>query len=322
VLPQLFANLRAAGADDPLVDALRSTHHKTWARNRVLFRDLSLLLGAFRAAGIETLLLKGAALVPLAYRDYGARPMTDLDVLVPVDRAGDAIDLLRERGWTSILGFTEPLVGLRHADDFVNAKHARVDLHWSVLQECCGPGGSDDFWRASVPLEIEGVPTRALCPADQLLQVCVHGARSSSVQPVGWIADAMILLRSSEDRLDWDRLLDQTRKRRLTVPMRHALRYLRMGLGAPVPPAVLASLETAPASRFERLEYRVKTSRRELVGSLPVLWFDYWRVAEGRGFARRALGFPRYLQRTFRVRSLWGLPAVVVRLAIGRMRRG
>jgi hypothetical protein len=320
LLPQLFANLRAAGATDPLLDALKPTYRKTWAKNRVLFSDLAALLSAFRAAGIETLVLKGAALIALAYRDYGCRPMADLDVLVPRDRAAAAIDLLRELGWRSIHGLPETLIGLRHADDFVDARQCRLDLHWSVLQECCRAGETDEFWQASVPIEVEGVPTRGLCSADQLLQVCVHGARSSFVQPVGWIADAMIVLRSSSGQVDWRRLLEQTHKRRLTVPMRDAMKYLHDHLGATIPTEVLDSLETARTSRFERVEWRVKASRRELVGSLPVLWFDYWRVAGDGGLVRRVLGFPRYLQRTFRLRTLWALPFTMLALAAGRIR--
>lgn len=319
LLPQLFANLRAAGAEEQVLGGLRPAYRKTWVKNRVLLRVLAHLLGVFRGADIETLVLKGAALIPLVYRDYGCRPMGDLDVLVPRGRAAESIHLLRRLGWRSDLALPETLIGIRHADVFRDARGCRLDLHWSVLQECCRPGENDDFWHGSVPIEVEGVPTRALCSADQLLHVCVHGARSSAVQPLSWIADAMMILRSSTD-VAWRRLLDQTHTRRLTVPMHTAFGYLHANLGATVPAQVLESLETARTSRFEHLEFRVKASRRELVGSLPVLWFDYWRVAEGQGFARRVLGFPRYLQRTFRVRTLWGLPMVMARLATSRIK--
>src|SRR4051812_27969199 len=77
LMPQLYRNLRAAGVRDPRVDALRDAHRKTWSRNRVRFRQLATLVERFAGAGIEVVLLKGAALIPLAYGDYGARPMTD-----------------------------------------------------------------------------------------------------------------------------------------------------------------------------------------------------------------------------------------------------
>lgn len=320
LLPQLFMNLRGGGAEDPMLESLRDLYRKTWVKNRLLFRNLAALLRSFRSASIDTLLLKGAALIPLAYRDYGCRPMTDLDLVVPQSRAAAAIELLQGLGWSASLDFPETLIGIRHAQEFVDARGVRVDLHWNVLQECCGPGESDDFWEEGVAIDVQGVPTRALCPADQLLQVCVHGARSTPVQPVNWIADATVVLSSTGDQLDWRRLLVQTDKRRLTVPMRDALEYLHTKLNATIPREVLETLMAARSSRFERLEFRVKASRRELVGTLPVLWFDYWRVSPHGSVLRRALGFPGYLRLTFRVRTLAGLPLAMVTLAMRRVK--
>lgn len=245
--------------------------------------------------------------------------MADLDIVVPVERAAASIDLLRGLGWRPDLDSPQSLIGLRHADGFVDSFGRRLDLHWSVLQECCGPGDNDDFWQARVPLDIEGVPTHVLCASDQLLQVCVHGARSSAVQPLSWIADATMILNSSSDQVDWTRVLDQTARHRLTVPMLKALTYLHAELGVVVPVGVVDSLEATRTSRFERLEFKVKTSRRELVGTLPVLWFDYWRRAKDVPPPKRLLGFPSYLQRTFRVRSLWGLPLSMAALAARRI---
>lgn len=321
LLPQVYANLRGLGEGDSRLAALRRAYQLTRARNAVVLRDLAALLRAFRAEGIETLVLKGAALIALAYGDPGRRPLTDVDVLVPAARALDAISVLQRAGWASALAAPETLVGVRHADDFVDARGRRVDLHWAVLQECCEPGASDDFWRASVPLELEGAATRALCPADQLLHVCVHGARSSSVQPLGWAADAMAVLCAGGDPVAWDRLVAQTQARRLVVPMREALAYLRERLDADVPGDVSRALASAPVTRLELLEHRVKASRRPLVGSLPVLWLDHRRLAAGDPRARGPLGFPRYLQRTFRSRSLATLPlslAVLTARRVGR----
>jgi hypothetical protein len=138
------------------------------------------------------------------------------------------------------------------------------------------------------------------------------------LQPVGWVADAMMVLRASNGTIDWDRLLDQTERRRLVVPMRGALRVLHGALGAAIPLDVLERIQAMPTSRTERWEHRVKTAPRPLLGSLPVLWFDYARLAEDASLVQKLLGFPRYLQCTFRTKALWGLPRDMLRLAAGR----
>ena len=319
LIPQLFQNLRGEGVRDALLESFKPAHRKTWTRNRVLFHVLGDLVRRLAEAGIDTLLLKGAALIPLAYRDYGRRPVGDLDVLVRLEQAPAAMALLRRQGWTPRYEFPERLIGPRHADDFVDPERRKVDLHWSVLQECCGRPWNEDFWAARIPLAIDGVSTSALCPADQLLHVCVHGTRSGPLQPVGWVADAMMVLKASNGAIDWDRLLDQTARRRLVVPMRGALRVLYGALGAAIPVDVLERIEAMPTSRTERWEHQVKTAPRPLLGSLPVLWFDYARLAGDASLGRKLLGFPRYLQCTFRTKVLWGLPRDMLRLAAGRI---
>jgi hypothetical protein len=317
LLPQLYGNLLDAGVDDAGLAVPRVAYRKTWARNRILLRELATILDAFRDAGIDTLVLKGAALIALAYGDHGRRPTTDVDVLVPHDLAVAAMRLLESRGWRSSLGSPEALVEVRHADEFVDARGRRLDLHWSVLKETCGKSANDDFWLASIPLELDGAPTRALCPADQLLHVCVHGSQSGPVQPLGWIADSVVLLRAQGDALDWERLLEQARRRRLIVPLREALGTLDVVWAGAVPHDVLDALAREQTTRFDRLEHRIKRRRRPLLGSLPVLWFDYRRLARGQGAPPG--GFPSYLQRTFRVRTLRLLPVTIVVLAVRRI---
>jgi Uncharacterised nucleotidyltransferase len=316
LLPLLYRNLRSAGYTPP--GPFAAAYRATWTTNQLLFRELKDILSVFAAAGIDTIVLKGAALVVVGYRSDAVRPMTDVDVLVRDDRAAEAIDLLEQTGWHSTLGGPRRLIGIRHADEF-RRRGRHLDLHWSVLQECCRAEQNEDFWTARRSISVDGVATAVLCPADQLLHVCVHGARSGPSQPVSWIADAMTLLHAFGDDLDWERLIHQSRRRRLVVPIRQALRLLKSRLDARIPDAVLVALDAAVVSRRERLEHRIKISPRDLVGTLPVLWFDYSRWAEGRSGVK-CLGFPRYLQTTFRTPSLWKLPADVVTLIVKRLR--
>lgn len=318
--PQLYRNLRAAGVRDARVDALRDAHLKTWSRNRLRFRQLATLLGSLGDARIDTIVLKGGALIPLAYGDFGARPMSDFDVLVRPADTERALRLLGEHGWTPTLPDAPGLVDYRHANELAHRSGLRIDLHWSVFQECCAPGASDDFWRASELVVIDGRETRTLCPADMLLHVCVHGARWSPVQPAAWIADAAMLLRAHGERIDWARFTAQARRLRLVVPARRALRCLRDCIDLAPPPGVVAELDTAAASLAERVEHAVKTRRRRVVGSLPILWFDYTRLAHGRATRRRDLTFTAFLRCTYRIPPDEILPLALGRIGARRLR--
>src|SRR5439155_716431 len=67
--------------------------------NQTLFHEAARLLQGLREAGIRTMVLKGLPLALLYYRDRGARPMSDVDVLVPVHQTALAIDCLARMGW-------------------------------------------------------------------------------------------------------------------------------------------------------------------------------------------------------------------------------
>ena len=99
VLPLVYRNLAGQGLIGPTHDRLKLHYMAAWAKNQKLFRLLGHVLGQFKDHGIDALVLQGAALVPLYYRDEGTRGMGDFDVLVPEARFREACSVLRAEGW-------------------------------------------------------------------------------------------------------------------------------------------------------------------------------------------------------------------------------
>ena len=308
LLPLLGANLRRHGIDDPVLAASARIRQHAASRNRALFDAGRGLLQALAKSGIDTLVLKGGALATRLYREAGLRPMSDLDVLVPTDRVEAAIDTLRRAGWSPRISITPAFIRMQHAADvFAEGGSVKCDLHWHVYWECCQPDADGDLWTASVPFDFEGVPTRTLGPADQLLHVCVHGSRRTRRPQLQWVADSMLLLR--ENGIDWPRFVGEASRRRFVLRAGATLAYLREAFVAPVPEVVLGRLEALPVSRLERLEYWVGNHRQGLLGELPSYWCNYRRLREGWPIPPPP-GFLDYLQQIWRVESLgevlWG----------------
>jgi len=328
LLPLLYRNLVACGVDDPLLRNLKGIYRMAWYRNQMLFRTAASLLQALHDAGIRTMLLKGLALSLLYYRDYGLRPMYDWDVVVPIGQAQEAIRLMIELGWRPKA--RSPRVLLRdgffsvsHSCEFRDDDDHACDLHWHVLDECRYENADDDFWGRAAPVEFFGVRTLALDPTDQLLHVCVHGARWSRVPPVRWVADAAMIL-NSQSMLDWERLVAHVRKRRLVLQMVDTLGYLRDLLDAPVPPLVLQRLCAMPVSTVERMEHWVKTRPLgRLTGHLLQDWFRNlrtWRSADDAPLRPGFFGLLRYFQLLWGVDHLWQVPFHVVLKGARRLR--
>jgi hypothetical protein len=276
MLPLLGNNLLAQGVEHPMIGRLKGVHRRAWYENQMLFRSLEPVLQRLSAAGIECMLLKGAALVLQYYHDAGLRPMRDLDVLVREDQAAEAVRLLRDDGWRVLTEWpgelTESFRRFRHAIALEHKSGRQLDLHWHVLYDCCRKGADDDFWAASVPVELHGVPLRGLAPSDQFLHVCVHGVEWNEVAPIRWIADAVTVLRQSAE-LDWERILRQIERRRLAPRMRDAMHYLASKMEAPIPENVLRRLDSLPVTRAETLEYQRAIRPHDLQKAL-----DTWRA--------------------------------------------
>lgn len=303
LLPLLYANLRDAACDDKLMGLLKGVYRNAWYKNQLLFHRAAAVLDSFRRAGVETIMLKGIALTRLYYRDMGLRYMDDVDLLVRPSQAVEAMEVLRATEWRAGSRSPEALLAYEHAAEFSDGAGRKVDLHWRAIWEGCPSACDDDFWEASVPLDVVGVETRALCATDQLLHVCVHGANWNPVPPLRWVADAWTVMRGDAP-IDWPRLIEQARKRQLTLVASETLGYLRRLLDAPVPEAALLALKEAPVSRRERLFFRIRTRSDMSLRRLPVLWhwYDSFRLAgENDSLAARVASFAKYLQ------SLWGV---------------
>lgn len=314
LLPLVWSQLRRYGVD---VDHLAEHYRAARETNERLLEQLGELLVPLHRDGIPTILLKGPALVVSVYSDVGVRPMSDVDVLVPIERVADATRTLEERGWVSHSTLTAVGMRLTHSLLFRHPQRVPVDLHWHVFEECCRPGDDDELWAASVPVTIGTASTRTPAPEDLLLHVCVHGEKWVHVPGIRWIADAVTIIRHGG--VHWERLVAEAVRRRFVLRMSAQLEYLRSAFDAPIPPEAMAMLAAAPVSRLERYEWRwgVRDRRRPWI---LVYWCNHVRSSSG-GLASTMLTFPQYLQATWRLESMVQVPGAAAARVLRNARR-
>lgn len=264
LFPLLGRRLLRAGVDDPDLSVLKSSYRHQWLVSQQRLAAAARALEILARSRIRTMVLKGAPLAQRYYRDVGARPMYDVDVLVPPDSARAAIESLTRSGWIQFWPAPpELLLPVTHGTLLKDEPDTGVDLHWYSMWT---PVLEQDLWAAAEPIEVAGAATLAPCPADELLLACVHGIWSDG-RPVRWVADALAVLRSSPE-LDWDRVLRRARAGAVTLPLALALEYLAEHFDAGVPRDVLAELERMRAPAIDRLTHRAwrgRPSKRRLV---------------------------------------------------------
>jgi Uncharacterised nucleotidyltransferase len=312
MIPQLYRNLMDQDVQDPLMERFKGVYRYYLYKNETLLHKASHVLTAFRDAGIDTILLKGSALVPLYYRESGLRPMQDVDVLVRVQDAQAAMALLKRLGWSALALPSRPekLIPIRHSIPFADREGRQIDLHWHLLWECWH-GGDNDYWNSAVPISCRGVSTLTVNPTHQLLHTCWHGARWNEVPPIRWIADAMAILNSSATEIDWDLIVEKARRHHISLPLKDSLSYLKALLRAPVPDSVIKSLESIPVSRMDRIGYEAAANPLAPPNTrriLALLFYDYLWLTKSTSVRPRLFAYARFLQAKWDLKHVWQVP--------------
>ncbi len=310
LLPLLYVNLQQMGVVDPLMGRLKGIYRQAWSKNQTLFHDLAIVVERLQAAGIKTMLLKGAPLSLLYYKNNGARPMADIDLLVPHAQARPAYDLLVAAGWTPTPTLNEGLLNYDHSLHFTNASGRELDLHWCLFHGCCH-GDETDFWATAAPVRMAGVATLAPGPTEMLFHTVVHGMAWNPEPPIRWVADAMTLIQSPDAAIDWTRLIQLAERHRVGLRLKNGLAYLGAAFPAAVPPAVMDALNHLPVRYLEKMEYRFLMTPQDVRKRRSYGTFCYhlavYRRLTSHGRRRVVGGFAGYLKWVMHTGSAAGL---------------
>lgn len=317
LLPLVCRNLRRAGHSDP---GLNNAYANAVGANARILGQTAPALRALAESGIPTLVLKGTALLVAHYKDLGARPMSDVDVLVPAARITEAIDRLESIGWRGEADRSW-LRREAHADTIASPEGLSLDLHRYATYEARYAEANEGFFAAASPALVSGVGTLAMSAADQLLHTVVHGLRWSIARSPIWVADAQTLLRNGG--VNAQAAVERAHALSLGEALRRGLQQVRTTLGeSDTLLELLARLGTrGPLS--ERVEhwFRVREPRGP-AGALPNLWFAYRRGTPGSG--ARLSGFGGFLRSAWRMEPEEGLTSRLLAKARRRIsgRRG
>lgn len=311
LFPAIYRNVGTLIDDEHSRGILHGTYRRAWLRNQVNMSRVAAVIERLNGAGIETIVLKGAALVNSVYQDAGTRWMNDVDVLVTVADASRAYTVLLGEGWRGDRdhrGQMEHVVQVLRSVDLLRPDGAALDLHWHVLLECCDPGDDDAFWDASVAVEVAKLKTRRLCNEDLLLHAIVHGSYWGAQRSITWAMDACRIIACAGASFDWDRLARQTTTRRLTLPLREGLTFLRGEMQVAVPDHVLQALSATPVSLTERVAFGAQSVQPGPIQKMYRDIADYALRVRRRSLKEKLLGFIWYEEAVLRVGAWWHVP--------------
>ncbi len=256
IAPLLFHRLQALPSTAPIpttaVNALRSMYLESMITGMQLHKSLHDLLIMFQKENVAIIVLKGAHLAQLIYKNVALRPMIDVDILVRKADLPQVHEMLLASGYR--VSGDQARFEKEHFHYIYSPPDGGigVEIHWNI-QPSAFPVDVDGLWERAQPVTIAGVEVLVLSPEDLLLHLCLH---ASSYHLYSWfglraICDISETICHYGDRIDWNVVRERSRAWKAGNSIYLTLLLARKLLEAAVPDDVLKSLE--PGDFDERL---------------------------------------------------------------------
>lgn len=243
---------------EPVQSSLARLAMVTEFRMLRLSQRLDETLEAFRVAGIEVILLKGAALASTVYPRFSARPMGDLDLLVRAERGAEAWEVARRVRWRAEFGkeFDQFYSEHQHYPPLEDedGTDLGLDLHTALFtKEHPFELSVEALWAAAEPVPGQGDGVYVLSPVHQALHLCIHFAWSHIMQSASWRSFRDLRALLDTGRLDWEELAEISLASRSATAVYWTLRLARALVGLEVPESVLGRLAPSGPEMLRRL---------------------------------------------------------------------
>ena len=253
LLPLVHHNLVRVGDSDALLPRLKGVARRAWVETQRLVHHTEPGVQALRAQDIPVRVVGGLAVARACYPSAALRPLGGVSLCVPRARVRDGMRALRALGWRPFEPPTADALRFRHALSWYGPDGGTMRLGWQPLFEAgCDGDIAREVDGAVLPwgdMQLSRPPLHAL-----LLHVVVNGVRWRATPALQWIADAVMILRRGGAELEWDVLVADARRLRVTRRLAIGLDWLAVRVDAPVPPDVVRTLRAVRTSLTERIE--------------------------------------------------------------------
>jgi len=258
-----------------LLDGQRAQNFATLRMTAGLFR----ILDEFASAGIGALVVKGPVLAVRAYGDPAIRSYGDLDLLVRRRDIRRATELMMAGGYDAAVPLAAIDAGKIPGQYLFSRPEAKliIELHNDfTLRYFPRRLPLERFFERQTRVQVDSREVPALSVEDELVLICVHGAKHLW-ERLMWIADVAALV-SRQANLDWDRAVSSAREAGAERMLHTGLRLAATLLKLRLPGLVLEKVKSdqaaenltgqilnwlpaagyAPPGLFERAAFRLR----------------------------------------------------------------
>jgi len=249
-LRKLHENSVSPGIRQALADRQRAQIFSTLRLTAELFR----ILEDFASVGIGALVVKGPVLAVQAYGDPAMRSYSDLDLLVRQRDIRRATELMSAAGFVPAVPLSAIDAGKVPGQYLFSKPDSKliVELHNDrTLRYFPRRLPLEEFFARQIRVRVDGHDVSALSVEDELVLICIHGAKHFW-ERLMWIADVAALI-SRQTAINWERVADSAKavgaERMLHTGLRLASDLLKTQLPGKVQAAVHADVIAAHLSK-------------------------------------------------------------------------
>jgi len=225
---------------------------------QLLEKRLAESVGALATAGIDVVVMKGAALALTVYPKFTDRPMADLDLLVDSRKAEQAHQILQTSGWTvaSIPRPADAWCDHHHLRPLVDTAGTclRLELHTAPLVSSSPYRlTGSDFVASARRIDLHGTPVFVPDAHLHAVHAAIHFAYSHGFASGGLNVFRDVVMLRRNGALSWDGFLEAAIRTRSESCCYWTLRLARALSGLSVPETVLGALSPRLGDRISAM---------------------------------------------------------------------
>jgi hypothetical protein len=236
VLPTLAGKL---SCPPDLSDFFETIHELNAERNRQLIGEIETLALLLNQAGIEPVLLKGAAyLVTGVYPDTADRLLHDIDFLISEGDSSRAFEIIRRAGYDPYVPSPIALL-LHHHPALAQVHRVPVEIHHSLGRSACRAIlTADEMVKGSTGVRLGRAAVRVPSPEHLMTHLIVHSQLQHGPYCRIWptLRNMLdVVLVAGRFTIDWDAIRGRFRGHGNTSLLNLHLMQIEKTLGFPPP---------------------------------------------------------------------------------------
>ena len=309
IQPLLYWNLYQIDTEkevpEKFMAILKKGYYRNVLRNMYIYDELGIVLNAFKDSGINVIVLKGAFLAEIVYKNIGLRSLHDIDLLIRNEDLQKVKKELAELGYdipvhpTRLHEILNDQLDINKEIHFTNQeKKILIDIHWDIIPSDI-PLKIDinKFWNNAQSIKIAGIETLTLAVEDLLFHLVLHldkhmDDNCSSVAPFQFkgFCDVAEVIKYYDGNINWKYLVQSSKNYRIEEEMYQILYIVNKFFGILLPEDVLRDLKTSKSN----------TDLEDIFAYLSTLESDLKKKERNR--QQKELS---YLERLSKINGIW-----------------